>query len=124
MCDREKVIGHIADCVHIADRQMNKAWVFVRTDILRDALELLKEQEPRVMTVDEMNQLSNGDTVWVEISDGRLLPMMVEDGTLMRWGYMWRICDEAFCAHEEGECVARAWTSRPTDEQREAIRWN
>ena len=83
----------------------------------------LKAQEPRVMTVDEINQLSNGDTVWIEISDGRLLPMMVEDGTLMRWGYMWKICDEAFCAHEEGECAARAWTSRPTDEQREATLW-
>ena len=90
---------------------------------LDDALELLKAQEPRVMTVDEINQLSNGETVWVEISDGRLLPMMVEDGTLMRWGYMWRICDEAFCTHEEGECAARAWTSRPTDEQREATPW-
>ena len=88
-----------------------------------DALELLKAQEPRVMTVDEINQLSNGETVWVEISDGRLLPMMVEDGTLMRWGYMWRICDEAFCTHEEGECAARAWTSRPTDEQRETTPW-
>ena len=86
-------------------------------------LDKLKAQEPRVMTVNEINQLSNGDTVWVEISDGRLLPMMVEDGTLMRWGYMWRICDEAFCAHEEGECAARAWTSRPTDEQMEAVPW-
>lgn len=91
--------------------------------MMRDALALLKAQEPRVMTVDEMNQLLNGDTVWVEISDGRLLPMMVEDGTLMRWGYMWRICDEAFCAHEEGECAARAWTSRPDQATREAVPW-
>lgn len=46
MIDREKVIEHITDCVNIADRQTNHNWVFVRTEILHDALALLKAKEP------------------------------------------------------------------------------
>ena len=46
MTDREKVIEHITDCVRIADCHINHNWVFVRTEILKDALALLKEQEP------------------------------------------------------------------------------
>ena len=86
-----------------------------------DALALLKAQEPRVMTVSEIGALANGDVVWVEFTDGRLLPMMVEDGCLMRWRFMWRICEDAF--YDE-DYKARAWTFRPTDEQREKEPWN
>ena len=131
MINSEKVIKGLECCIsdrcHTCSYDINidcPGFEPTPKTLLQDALELLKAQEARVMTVDEMNQLSNGDTVWVELSDGRLLPTMVEDGTLMRWGYTWRICDEAFCAHEEGECAARVWTSRPTDEQREAVKWD
>lgn len=48
MTDREKAIQHFEDCIKIADCQINHNWVFVRTEILRDALILLKAQEPRV----------------------------------------------------------------------------
>ena len=46
MADREKVIEYITDCVNIADRQTNHNWVFVRTEILHDAIALLEAQEP------------------------------------------------------------------------------
>jgi hypothetical protein len=84
------------------------------------AMRLMKAQEPRILTVSEIGELVNGDVVWVEFTDGRLLPMMVEDGCLMRWRYLWRICEDAF--YDE-DYKARAWTSRPTAEQREAIPW-
>lgn len=42
MTDREKVIGHLNDCME-ASRQDNQ-WVFVRKNIVNDALTLLKEQ--------------------------------------------------------------------------------
>ena len=45
MADRERVIEHITDCVRIADCQINHNWVFVRADILKDALALLEAQE-------------------------------------------------------------------------------
>ena len=92
-----------------------------RLKLKRAALALLKAQEARVMTVSEIGALANGDVVWVEFTDGRLLPMMVEDGCLMRWRFLWRICEDAF--YDENY-KARAWTSRPTEEQREKEPWN
>ena len=45
MDKREKVIGHLEDCMDVAERTPHE-WVFVRTEIVRDALELLKALEP------------------------------------------------------------------------------
>lgn len=45
MTELEKVIQHFEDCIKIADCQINHNWVFVRTEILRDAVALLKAQE-------------------------------------------------------------------------------
>ena len=44
MADREKVIGHLNDCMEASRR--DNTWVFVRKDIVEDAISLLKEQEP------------------------------------------------------------------------------
>lgn len=41
--DREKVIGHLNDCMEASRR--DNTWVFVRKDIVEDAIVLLKEQE-------------------------------------------------------------------------------
>ena len=54
MPDREKVIGHLNDCMEASRR--DNTWVFVRKDIVVDALALLKEQEavkPRISTVEQ-----------------------------------------------------------------------
>ena len=41
--DKEKVIGHLNDCMEASRR--DNTWVFVRKDIVEDALAMLKEQE-------------------------------------------------------------------------------
>ena len=43
MPDREKVIGHLNDCMEASRR--DNTWVFVRKDIVEDAIALLTEQE-------------------------------------------------------------------------------
>ena len=43
MPDREKVIGHLNDCMEASRR--DNTWVFVRKDIVEDVIALLKEQE-------------------------------------------------------------------------------
>lgn len=43
MPDREKVIGHLNDCMEASRR--DNTWVFVRKDIVEDAIVLLKEKE-------------------------------------------------------------------------------
>ena len=46
MSDREKVIGHLYDC--LAASKPENLWVFVRKDIVGDALNLLKEQDSMI----------------------------------------------------------------------------
>lgn len=52
--DREKVISHLNDCMEASRR--DNTWVFVRKDIVKDVIVLLKEQEnettDRVITDD------------------------------------------------------------------------
>ena len=43
MTDRKKVICHLNDCIE--ESRPDNTWVFVRTDIVEDAITLLKEQE-------------------------------------------------------------------------------
>ena len=114
MTDREKVISELKSCLD------DSIAAVVPNDTVMYAIALLKEQEPRVMHIDEIKALDNGSVVWIEFSDGRLLPMIVEDGCLMRWAHIWKICDDAF--HDE-DYMARAWSSRPTDEQRKEVEW-
>lgn len=45
MPDREKVISHLNDCMEASRR--DNTWVFVRKDIVKDALALLKKQEAK-----------------------------------------------------------------------------
>ena len=44
--DREKVIGHLNDCMEAS--RADNGWVFVRKDIIADVLALLKEQEAEI----------------------------------------------------------------------------
>ena len=67
MSDREKVIGHLYDC--LAASKPENLWVFVRKDIVGDALNLLKEQEAQIerlehdlaVTQNNLNYYVNGN---------------------------------------------------------------
>ena len=63
--------------------------------IIDDIIALLKEKEPRVMTLEEMQKIASirDGAIWLEAGAGW-------------YGKTWR-----------------CWTSRPTDEQREAAPW-
>ena len=43
MADRENVVGHLYDCLAVSKPE--NTWVFVRKDIVGDALSMLKEQK-------------------------------------------------------------------------------
>ena len=51
MPDREKVVGHLNDCMEASRR--DNTWVFVRKDIIADVLALLKEQEAEIDEVSD-----------------------------------------------------------------------
>ena len=132
MPDREKVIkgleccvsGNTAICERLgcpyADEHEGIGDTCIDT-LMRDALALLKAQEARVMTVDEVRSWSIKQRVDRE-------PILIE----MRDGFRaWIVSDEYWDLPIEtgltGDVYGktwRCWTSRPTDAQMEAIPWN
>ena len=88
---------------------------------MSDALELLKEQEPRVLTLEEMKALGVDDVVWFEELDDSgksyIQPMIVcPDGEL--YGVHLGVSIYYMDLHRR-----RFWSARPTDEQMEATPW-
>lgn len=99
--------------------------------IIDDALELLKAQEPRVMTLEDVMKLRFNDVVYFEMTvSGVVIPAIVidviehmPDGDI---GIVqFRLIQEptANCDLEYYGKKWRCWTSRPTDEQREETPW-
>lgn len=56
--DREKVIDHLNECLEKSSRR--STWTFVRKDIIKDTLAMLKEQE----AVAPEREHSGGGTTW------------------------------------------------------------
>lgn len=89
------------------------------TTLAHDALALLKAQEPRMMTLDEATK---ADVCWLEVKDmDRVMPCRIRYSN----GYFIKLFEgspERIGSDEYGTEL-RCWTSRPTDEQRKAAKW-
>ncbi|MBO7669720.1 MAG: hypothetical protein J6S60_03935 [Oscillospiraceae bacterium] len=85
-----------------------------------DALELLRTGLPRVMTLEELEQAEIGTVVWCEQRTADrcyMTPMIKDDMGLFNARHL---SADPRAARLPG---VRFWTSRPTDEQREATPW-
>lgn len=100
----------------IPDREnVIKAWEQVLSqdpldvpwDLIDDTLALLKAQEPRLVVKED----------FVNADRWGYLPVYVED----RDGQMYWDCITDVVL---GGTVSRFWTAKPTDEQREAVKWD
>lgn len=134
MCDSEKVIKALAYCATDEPctgekfmgceyrRQWGSDWCF--RHLVRDALELLKAQEPRVMTLEEV-KTSAGCDVWLELSGNIAEDVMI--ATTIEGCGAKGICTRYESLNYVGYGIKpygwRCWTSRPTDAQREAVKW-
>ena len=93
---------------------------------MRDALALLKAQEPRVVKISE---LTSGEPmlVWLEDIDKKeIVAGMIFDYVPGRFGFKLTdigSMDRIYPRIEDYLTRWRCWTSRPTDEQREATPW-
>ena len=100
-----------------------------RATLHRDAIALLKAQEPRVLSFDEAMLDVNRDVIWIEIkgdpiiepainvvatndSSSVMSPLSGDDDCALR-------CDRSLYGK-----TYRCWSSRPTDAQREAEVWH
>lgn len=96
-----------------------------------DALALLKEQEPRVLTLEEVQALQNNDVVWLEDKGKpKIIPGIVKSRQL--WPHSVAMVtnfirsDGCTVTGGDEDCGKRwrCWNKRPTDEQRKAVKWD
>lgn len=80
--------------------------------ILNDAIELLKKQEPRVLTPEEAE---HAEVVWFESRNSLIVEPMFTRGK--------SFSDETASWFQYGRNW-RCWSARPTDEQRRAVKWD
>lgn len=93
-------------------------------NIAKAALELLKEQEARVLTLDEM--LSFDGAMLTEYNPDQL--SMEPEWIMFHWMnekivHFWlNGKDQYYMASSYGKSW-RCWSARPTNEQRESVKW-
>lgn len=113
-------INHVALTLNYAN------WGLVQ-EMSVEIIDLLKAQEPRVISYDE---IENYEVLWLEVLD-----VNTEDG-LAPWvktksGHWFSplLCSDAqpemiLATSDEYGKICRCWTSRPTDKQRKEVKWN
>jgi hypothetical protein len=120
---REKVIKGLecctngGDCQNQCDEWPDNGCVKA---LMRSALSILKAQEPRVMTLEEIKAWackpgSQKDAVYIQnFNDPELV-----------WAYLGRFESDSGIGQFDGYGYSwRCWTSRPTDKQREQVKWD
>lgn len=134
MTDREKVIKGLECCAtNRLRREDCEAMDCVYLDLeshgcihqlIRDALALLKAQEPRVMAYEELSTID--DAFIIESSAVHPLEWVFFFDTDAKSDAVWVQGfdgERSIVYREDYGIYVRCWTSRPTDEQREAVKW-
>ena len=131
MADREKIIKGLESLRNICNAKSDMAigkgkvaWAGY-ANTAGDALALLKAQEPRVLTLEEVNNLPYGH-VLIETDKNEPLrwldALMFCKNTNFSFDFI-TLEGRARLLGVEYNREWRCWTSRPTDEQREATPW-
>ena len=91
----------------------------VDEDVCERAIELLKEQEPRVLTLEEV---LGGDECWFEYINGSsgYADVVIQDNTT---ALIYRTIVGTVPISDYGK-KWRCWSYRPTEEQRKAAKWD
>lgn len=100
-----------------------------------DALALLKAQEPRVMTLDELKEYVSLPPVFVDDLSMQedylrdIAPLYTdfpdpEESWIVHWRDAFMLRQHVMNAERSYGKRWRCWTARPTDEQRKAVKWD
>lgn len=126
-------IGDILECfdgMDVSDDAVFHAvgliqWAFGKRNITKEELknELIKEQVPHVMTPEEVEKVGQGDIIWEELRcNNECIPLMRERNDFYFPHKAYLHLGEIIDCDDYGRNY-RCWTSRPTDAQREAVKW-
>lgn len=129
MTDREKVVKGLESLMDVCNAKADMAVGEGRTvwagyaSVAYCALALLREQEPRVMTHEEVMSTGPEDVCGIVeiIEEERMY------GCYMRRydeEHVELLCDVLNLPEKLQKGCARIWTARPTEEQRKAVKWN
>ena len=124
LTDAKEIVSAVADddCMN----RDNYRCLCSAETLIDDAIAFLKAQEPRVMTIEEMEKYakSAGNGMTLEQK-----PLFIERKPFVKEALNWRTEHEVFdhyCRFEfrigYGKDF-RYWTAQPTDEQRRAVKW-
>ena len=141
--DRERVMKELSWLIFIFPQQKNP-----RTDTDRlcnainayciDAFDLLKAQEPRVLSWEEVDKSGNS-YVWAEVRSlmvqrNCLIYCTVQKSKFNEWLYKlredsgidWTRTEEDYNRdnYQGAHSGWRCWSARPTEEQRKAVLWD
>ena len=118
MTDRDKVIGGLESL----ETRLVECGDKLDASVVQNALALLKAQEPRLMTLEEVRLLCEDDIVWYEHKGVQPHPRVVEfvfdDHITFTDGGAW-----SFSADGYGERW-RLWTSKPNEKARAETPWD
>lgn len=140
MPDMEKVVKGLTEIYDEAyDRWVHRQYTQDKLlklidETIPDALALLREQEPRLMTLDEVIRHYSLPPVFVDDLSAQedyledIAPLYfdfpVADSFAVHWRgdhSVSRYLDDWKASYGE---KWRCWTARPTDEQRKAVKWD
>lgn len=123
MIDREKVIKGLEWVIDLFSNYERHAMGDEEMQSLNDVIVLLKAQEPRVMTAEEVQE---DKLVWIEVPQSdEIWPALLRESDWFDHP-TWVMRGYALAAHYLHEGYGRdwrCWTSRPTDAQREVTPW-
>lgn len=135
MSDRERIIsalencsdpaGKCRDCPYEECERFEKSISEYPDELIRKAVELLKEQEPRVLTHEEADAIAHQTeetAIYLERKSDKSLYAAIAGDTQGRVPNISWLGKERNYQDEYG-ISWRCWSARPTDEQREAIPW-
>lgn len=127
--DRNRVINDLEAVKETLDDMRDRQGV----SWIDDAIAVLKAQEPRVMTLEELYR-AHGTPVWKEtrrskrqLYQGWVLAYDIQKGlgiTGMRLGMTQPSGRVVWYRLDDYNDTWRCWTSEPTEEQREATPWS
>lgn len=127
MPDREKVLKGLECCITDGRASCEKCYqegpgfgIACRQGLMRDALELLKAQEPRVLTPDEI--IGWDGYIYGEYRQGVMdVALIVKGIENNRHKGTW--ATKQLNWEEYGKSW-RYWSAMPTNEQRKAVKWD
>lgn len=135
---REKVIRGLECCLSPNDHEncpydgIGKTYSHCLKQLVTDAFALLKEQEPRVMTLDEVHE-DHDRVVWIECDASKTLnigqyrgQVYYHNSRVGKWERFVTISfsdDYLYRKSDKYGKTWRCWTSYPTDKERQDTKW-